>query len=261
MRIIPVLDVKDGLAVCAVRGDREHYAPLASALHPSPDPRGLARAFRDRLGLNELYLAELDAIMGRGAPDLGLIGDLASTGSRVWVDAGVRDRDDVPRLLHAGASAVIVGLETIAGPEELARCVALAGPDRLVLSLDLRDGAPITRPGAAWDTNDSVAMVDRAIGSGLTRLIVLDLARVGTGSGPGTLPLLRSLRSRFAYIEIIAGGGVRAQSDLGPLIEAGVDGVLMGSALHALPDPNGDTITQSIMTAEKQAANQNCESS
>jgi phosphoribosylformimino-5-aminoimidazole carboxamide ribotide isomerase len=232
MRIIPVLDVKDGRAVRAVRGDREHYAPLASVLHPEPDPRALARAFRTRLGLDELYLADLDAITGRSMPDSRLIGDLAATGSRVWVDAGVRDRDDVPRLLEAGAATVIVGLETIAGPHALAHCVGVAGPDRMAFSLDLRDGVPIVHPGAKWDTGDPIAMIEWAVAVGVRRVIVLDLARIGTDEGPGTLPLLTALRARFAGVEIIAGGGVRTGSDREGLRRIGVEAILVGSALH-----------------------------
>ena len=49
-RVIPVLDVKDGLAVHAVGGQRSHYRPVRSLLHPSADPLDLARAYRDILG-------------------------------------------------------------------------------------------------------------------------------------------------------------------------------------------------------------------
>ena len=63
-RVIPVLDVKNGQAVHAVGGIRSHYRPLQSLLHPSCEPLELARAYRDLLGLRELYLADLDAISG-----------------------------------------------------------------------------------------------------------------------------------------------------------------------------------------------------
>src|SRR5947209_7775724 len=62
MRIIPVLDLKAGLAVHAVAGDRAYYQPIRSILHQGSDPIGLARAYRDKLGLSDLYVADLDAI-------------------------------------------------------------------------------------------------------------------------------------------------------------------------------------------------------
>ena len=64
-RLIPVLDLKAGRPVHAIGGNRAHYEPLRSILHPAgADPVELARACRDRLGLRELYVADLDAILG-----------------------------------------------------------------------------------------------------------------------------------------------------------------------------------------------------
>ena len=64
MRLIPVIDLLDGQAVHAVIGKREHYRPVKSVLCDTPDPFEVATAFRDRLGLNEIYIADLDAIQG-----------------------------------------------------------------------------------------------------------------------------------------------------------------------------------------------------
>ena len=66
MRIVPVLDLKGGLAVHAVRGQRDAYAPVRSTLAASADPVELARAFRTKLGCDACYVADLDAITGRG---------------------------------------------------------------------------------------------------------------------------------------------------------------------------------------------------
>src|SRR5271165_5825122 len=48
-RVIPVLDLKAGRAVHAIRGNRSDYQPVRSLLHPSTDPEQLARAYRDVL--------------------------------------------------------------------------------------------------------------------------------------------------------------------------------------------------------------------
>ena len=64
MRVIPVIDLKGGLAVHAVRGDRERYRPLRSRIAEGSDPVDLTHAVRERFGLDELYVADLDAIGG-----------------------------------------------------------------------------------------------------------------------------------------------------------------------------------------------------
>src|SRR4051812_47889975 len=122
MRVIPVLDLRGGLAVHAVAGDRARYAPVRSLLHPDPDPIGLARAFRAELGLTEVYLADLDAIAG-GPPSVATYRALGDLGMSIWVDAGVRDRGSLGLLRDSGAATLIVGLETLRGPEALAEIV------------------------------------------------------------------------------------------------------------------------------------------
>jgi phosphoribosylformimino-5-aminoimidazole carboxamide ribotide isomerase len=67
---------------------------------------------------------------------------------------------------------------------------------------------------------------------GISRLIVLDLARVGGGAGTGTDDLCRHIASTYPQVEVIAGGGVAGPADLGRLASAGVRGVLVASALH-----------------------------
>ena len=86
MRVIPVIDLKGGAAVHAVRGERERYRPLRSRIAAGSDPVGLTRAVRARFGLEELYVADLDAIAG-GPGNPAVLAALAGE-ARVMVDAG-----------------------------------------------------------------------------------------------------------------------------------------------------------------------------
>ena len=63
--------------------------------------------------------------------------------------------------LRAGVRSVVVGLETLAGPGELAAAVAGCG-ERVVLSLDLREGQPLGDL-AGWGTAEPVAIAERAV--------------------------------------------------------------------------------------------------
>jgi phosphoribosylformimino-5-aminoimidazole carboxamide ribotide isomerase len=230
-RIIPVLDVLGGHAVHAVAGDRAHYRPVRSRVHPLPDPLGLALAYRERLGFGEVYLADLDAIAGR-PPALGLVRALSVAGMRVWVDAGLRDGSAVAGLLDAGAARLVAGLESIAGPTALAGVLRAAGAGSVALSLDLRDGRPVVAEGAGWSGPEADSIADEAVALGCRCLLVLDLARVGTGRGTGSIALLGRLRDRHPGVELVAGGGVSGPGDVAELAALGVSAVLVGSALH-----------------------------
>ena len=230
-RVIPVLDIKDGQAVHAVAGQRSHYRPVRSLLHPSADPLDLARAYRDILGLHELYLADLGAIAG-GEQDLALYSELTGLGLKVWIDAGVRSEHDLPMLIENRRITIVVGLETIRGASDLEAILRLAGEDRVVFSLDLFAGVPRVSPDAAWISADPDDLVRQVVDLGVRRLLLLDLSRVGTGSGTGTEALLSRLSALHPRLEISVGGGISGLEKIHAIRDQGAAAVLVGSALH-----------------------------
>jgi phosphoribosylformimino-5-aminoimidazole carboxamide ribotide isomerase len=224
MRVIGVIDLKDGVAVHAVRGERERYRPVRSRLVEGADPVAVARALRDRLDLRELYVADLDAIGGGPGHDETLRALAAET--ELMLDAGVSDAAGVERVLALGAARAIVGTETLAGAGAFAELPL----DRVVLSLDMRAGRVLAHDPelATLGPGEALARLTRA---GLREAIVLDLARVGSGEGPD-VGLVGELHGRFPQLALLAGGGVRDAADLRALAQAGAAGALVATALH-----------------------------
>jgi len=216
-----------GQVVRAVAGRRAEYRPIVSRLTSSSAPLDVARTFRDQFGLSELYVADLDAITGTGVC-LSVHRELAADGFRLWVDGGLRGADDAVSLFDACVAGVVAGLETLSKPDELARLCQRWG-DRIVFSLDLREGKPL---GArAWG-NDPREIANTAVSCGARRLLLLDLARVGRGEGTGTGEMSRRLSAVHPAIELWAGGGVSDIQDIKNLQSDGVAVSLVASALH-----------------------------
>ncbi len=205
--------------------------------HPG-DPVALLRAFHTTLGVHECYVADLDAIQG-GALQRSLLRQLAEfhTGfaGALMVDAGTNQPGGALEVLSCGASEVVVGLETLHAFADLAGIVEVVGPSRVVFSLDLKLGAPILHP-ALQDVGgagpDALSLADQATAAGITTLLLLDLGRIGTGCGVD-LGMLETLRRRFPGIRLLAGGGVLTRRDLERMRDAGCDGALIASAIHA----------------------------
>ncbi|MGD9644269.1 MAG: HisA/HisF-related TIM barrel protein [Pirellulales bacterium] len=235
MRVIPVIDLKAGQVVHGIAGRRDEYQPIRSSLVDGADPPRIAQAMIERLGCGTLYVADLDAITG-APPALSVYEQLASQGARLWIDAGIDSTARCQDLLawdqrNGALEGLIVGLESLPSFDELERWLALAGPARLIFSVDLKAGAPITHDRQLAERGaEGIALA--AVALGVRRLIVLDLARVGTGSGAGTEQLCRSLRAARSDLELTAGGGVRGVGDLRALAAAGCHAVLVASALH-----------------------------
>src|SRR6185437_4916571 len=128
------------------------------------------------------------------------------------------------------SARVIVGLETLYAPEMLADIASEIGGDRVAFSLDLRSGVPVSAVPALASMAPP-ALAEMAGAAGVSTIIAVDLARVGTGAGLD-LVTIRSLREAVPVVELVVGGGVGSSADLAVLAAEGVQGVLVASALH-----------------------------
>jgi phosphoribosylformimino-5-aminoimidazole carboxamide ribotide isomerase len=229
MQILPVLDIQQGTVVRGVGGRRHEYKPIVSKWTQSSEPLALAEALHQAYGFRSFYLADLDAIAGQ-APNWGIYAQLLSRGFVLSVDAGIREESDGRCLLEAGVDCV-VGLETVAGPAILCALLDMAAKERVIFSVDLKEGKPLGNL-AGWRAADAWTIVEQSMEMGVRRLIVLDLPRVGEGEGVGTEDLCRRIKIAYPHVELIAGGGVRDLEDLKRLEVCGVDRALVASALH-----------------------------
>ena len=233
MQLIGVVDLRAGQAVHARAGHRERYTPVESVAG-SPiapgDAVALARAYMERLGLSELYVADLDAILDRTTQD-AVVAELAALGPPLWLDAGVSSTAAARRALDLGAARVVVGLETLPSFDALGLICDAVGEDRVAFSLDLRDGEPMVAGSDIPPGEPAHLVASRAADMGAGTVIVIDLARVGTGSGVD-FELIARVRAAAPRPTVLAGGGVRGLEDLTRLADAGCDGALVATALH-----------------------------
>ena len=215
----------NGVVVHGRGGRRSEYRPIVSRLASTCDPLVIAEGFREHFGLSELYLADLDAIAGQ-APTFATFQQLSHAGFRLWIDAGIHDREEADRIAATGAG-VVVGLETVRGPAVLADI--LRHHEQTVFSLDMRNGVPL---GTGWHNADAIDIADQAVDSGAKRILILDLARVGMNQGCGTEETVDHVATAHPEVEIWVGGGIRDVKQLSDLERRGVSVALIASALH-----------------------------
>jgi phosphoribosylformimino-5-aminoimidazole carboxamide ribotide isomerase len=217
MEIIPVLDLKGGVVVRARMGQRDLYGPIATPLAATSNPVDVARGLRAIHPFATLYVADLDAIEGRGDNGAALRRLRAECDASLWVDNGIADAATATRWLDAGIGSLVLGSET---QSDAGLIRSFAEVDRVILSLDYRGDAfqgprEILDAPSAWPG----------------KVIVMTLARVGSGAGPD-LDRLAEVRRIAPGRRIYAAGGVRDVDDLGALARAGLAGALVATALH-----------------------------
>ena len=253
MRIIPVLDVMGGQVVQAVGGRRFEYRPIESRLTPSTEPVAVAKKMAEVCGAKEIYVADLDAILG-GNPGGQLAAALADElpKLKIWIDTGLRTEADLKTvpLMKPGTwknlfssqpranIAPILASETIEGPTVVASA-RTAFDSRCLFSFDLQDGSLIGdwQAWRDWDVREATDLeaYARAVSVllGGRVMLVIDLAHVGSGAGPGSGRSVERLKMTLPDVRIISGGGVRNPEDAQRLKDSGADAILVSRALHA----------------------------
>ncbi len=218
MRCILACDLKGGVVVRGVRGDRDRYRPIEeySRIVHTSSPLEVIRELRPA----EAYIADLDRIAGAG-DHLNIIKMLSGM-TRTIADIGVRDARDFS-LATGVSDAAILGTET-APLGVMERC---QGP-RMVVSLDMRHGKVMCRdPALNVAPLEAIKLFN---GLEMGALILLDVARVG--SGEGIDERLVAGAASLSRHDIIVGGGVRGPSDLELLDKCGASGAIVASAVH-----------------------------
>lgn len=230
MHIIPVLDLMNGQVVQAIRGERDTYQPIESVLTPETHPLSVARALQAETGCHEFYIADLDAIRGKG-DHWDIIRQLAAElNVDLWIDAGVTQTASALKALKLGSVHIIVGSETLQDFEFLLKMGDDSPSERLLFSIDVVNGRVLSRSSVLKDL-DPLAAMELLSRRGWSRFILLTLDRVGTGAGPDW-PLLKSARHRFPDLSLIAGGGARTPHDIKAMAASGLNGALVATALH-----------------------------
>ena len=219
--IIPVIDLKEGIAVSGKSGMRRNYKPLKTVFHDSPDPLPIVRALKDA-GYNKIYVADLDAIEGNGS-NIQLVRDINAI-IPVMLDSGVKNAKDVKKLLF-DVDKVIIATETLESFEDLDIIFSTFPTNKLVISVDFKDGNIVGR----HVTLDLPDMIKKLGQINPLEVIVLDISRVGTKNGID-LELVKNFIG--LETELILGGGV-TNEDIIELKEMGIKNFLVGTVLHA----------------------------
>ena len=228
LKIIPVIDILNGKVVHAVKGQRHNYQPIESILFKSTEPLEVAKRFK-AIGFNELYIADLDAIIDCSMNFQTLKSIANETSLKLMVDAGITSIPRAKKLLEIGILKLIIGTETLQSKKFVKQAVETFGSDRVVVSLDLKGEKVIVKLGFDGCLSP-ICLLQDFKRMGVSQVIILDLARVGSGEGVNVDFLMKVIAE--VDINVLVGGGVRDINDLIKLRNLGVSGTLIATALH-----------------------------
>jgi phosphoribosylformimino-5-aminoimidazole carboxamide ribotide isomerase len=225
--LLPAIDLIGGRVVRLRQGD------FAQETAYSDDPASVARSFAAD-GATWLHVVDLDGARAgepKQAAVLRAIAAAVPATVRVEAAGGLRSEAAVRAALDAGAFRVAIGTAALRDPGFARRAVDVHGAERVVASIDVRDGLAL---GEGWREGapglpaaEAVALLADA---GIETFEVTAIDRDGLLGGPD-LGLLGSLVA-LGRGRIIASGGVASLADLRATRDAGCAGAIVGRALY-----------------------------
>ncbi len=237
-RIIPCLDVAGGRVV---KGRKFRY------LKDRGDPVELARRYAQG-GADELVFLDIAATTEGRETMVELVARVArELFIPFTVGGGIRSKDDVKRLLRAGADKVAIQTAAVNRPALVTEAAEVFGAQCVVVSIDAQRhsrGWEIFTHGAVRRTGlDALRWAVEVEQLGAGELLVTSIDADG-GRGGYDLELTRSIADRVG-IPVIASGGAGGPEDLlAVLTEGHADAALAASIFHS-----GDWTISEVKTA------------
>ncbi len=236
--LLPAIDLRGGQVVRLAQGD------FGRETQYGDDPRATAAAFADA-GVAWLHVVDLDGARAGEPVQLELVASIvAGVAGRACVElgGGLRAISAVGAALAAGVTRVAMGTALLRDPAMASDLVARHGAERIVASIDVRDGLAL---GEGWRPGGiglgAADAVNRLADSGITTFEATAIDRDGLLQGPD-LDLLHSLAS-LGRGRIIASGGVSSLRDLYDVRAAGCAGAIVGRALYEGRIDLGEALT------------------
>jgi cyclase len=226
-RIIPCLDVNAGRVVKGI-----NFVELRDA----GDPVEIARRY-DEQGADEITFLDITASSDDRDIILHIIEAVAAqVFIPLTVGGGVRQVEDVRRLLNAGADKVSMNTAAVNNPQLVADASAKVGAQCIVVAVDAKQTSPgrwevFTHGGRKNTGLNAIEWVRQVESLGAGEILLTSMDRDGTKAG-FDLALTRAVADAVG-IPVIASGGVGTLQHLADGITEGrADAVLAASIFH-----------------------------
>ena len=226
-RIIPCLDVDNGRVVKGV-----NFIDLIDA----GDPVEQAKLYNSE-GADELCFLDITASSDNRQTLLNTVKKTAENCFiPLTVGGGVRNLEDVKKLLHAGADKVSINTSAVLNREFVKQAAEQYGSSTIVIAVDAKNISDnkwevFTHGGREATGIDAIEYCQEVASLGAGEILLTSMDRDGTKLG-FDVDLLKRITSKI-YIPVIASGGVGTLEHFSQgILQGGANSVLAASVFH-----------------------------
>jgi phosphoribosylformimino-5-aminoimidazole carboxamide ribotide isomerase len=226
--IYPAIDLRGGQVVRLAQGDPNRQTTYSS------DPAEVAAQWCSA-GAAWLHVVNLDGAFGEAdranQQALNAILNVARKNQvKIQFGGGIRNLEELDRVLHLGVDRVILGTAVVENPEIASEAVSQFGQDSIGAGLDVRDGKVRVRGWTEDGQKTAVELGKTLYDYGVRTAVFTNIARDGVGSGVDIAATCNLAAA--TNLRVIASGGVASQADIDQVKAAGLSGVIVGRALY-----------------------------
>ena len=224
MIIFPAIDIKDKKCVRLTQGDFDKVNVYGE------DPSLMAKKWADD-GAEFIHVVNLNGSRDEiGINDETLSKVAKSVDVPIQVGGGIRDEKRVKELLDLGINRAIVGTMAIENKELLKELIEKYKADKIVVSIDAKNGKVATHGWEKVSDIDSVDLCKELEQIGVKTIVYTDISKDGMLEGPN-FDIYKEL-SQKTSLDIIASGGVTSIDDVKRLLDMNMYGAIIGKALY-----------------------------
>lgn len=228
--IFPAIDLIDGGCVRLVKGDFDQRTNYDLS------PIEQARSFAND-GAQWIHIVDLDGAKNESSQQSDLIINIAqNVSAMVQTGGGIRNEQQIERLLDGGVARVVIGSLAANKPRTVKNWMEKFGADKFCLAFDVNvddEGAP--RPAVSgWQEDSHLTLwetLEPYLANPPGAILVTDISKDGVLAGTN-IELYREIMTRYPDLNLITSGGVGNLDDVKALKQFNPYGLIIGKAIY-----------------------------
>ena len=226
MKILPAIDIKDGVCVRLTQGNFENVTKYNN------DPASQAQLFLE-YGFLNLHVVDLDGARDGQRKNILQLNEILSLRElSIQFGGGVRTLDEVRNLLKLGINRVIIGTSAVTNFEFTETILKSIDLNSITFALDFKviDGSPLLA-SHGWQQLSQINLFDFIEKFKPRNVLATDIDKDGLLQGP-SIDVYKEIKSFFPAINLIGSGGISSIADIKALGEIGIEEVIVGKAIY-----------------------------